>query len=31
MKNPLIQWRTEEENQRINEYIIGKKPPNPVE
>ena len=30
MKNLLTQWGTKEEDQKINEYVIGKKSPNPV-
>ena len=30
MKNLLTQWRTKEKNQKINEYVISKKPPNLV-
>ena len=30
VKNLLTQWGTEKENRKIHEYVIGKKPPNPV-
>ena len=30
MQNLLIQWGTEEGNQKIDEYVISEKPPNLV-